>query len=91
LFPFDEYSTFEEAHVPTIHKSDVLYFNKYSDCGNGVMELISVVYNAADSTGDILNYVNIPWGNDGDKIGDDSDGDDGNDGDKIVVEVVFIK
>ena len=55
------------------------------------MELISVVYNAADSTGDILNYVNIPWGNDGDKIGDDSDGDDGNDGDKIVVEVVFIK
>ena len=43
------------------------------------------------ATGDILNYVNIPWGNDGDKIGDDSDGDDGNDGDKIVVEVVFIK
>ena len=35
--------------------------------------------------------MNIPWGNDGDKIGHDSDGDDGNDGDKIVVEVVFIK
>jgi len=52
----------QQAHVPTIHTSDVLYFNKYTDCGNGVMELISVVYNAADSTGVELNYVNIPWG-----------------------------
>jgi len=52
----------QQAHVPTIHKSDILYFNKYRDCGDGVMELISVIHNAANSSGDSIDYLNVPWG-----------------------------
>ena len=54
----------QQAHVPTFHSSDVLYFNGYRDCGDGVLELTSVIHNAADDLddGDEVSYLNVPWG-----------------------------
>jgi len=53
----------QQAHLPTTHKSDVLYFNSYRDCGDGIIETTSVFHNNADLiTGDSVNYLNVPWG-----------------------------
>eukprot|EP00586_Coscinodiscus_wailesii_P007311 CAMPEP_0172487248 /NCGR_PEP_ID=MMETSP1066-20121228/16236_1 /TAXON_ID=671091 /ORGANISM="Coscinodiscus wailesii, Strain CCMP2513" /LENGTH=699 /DNA_ID=CAMNT_0013253729 /DNA_START=128 /DNA_END=2230 /DNA_ORIENTATION=+ len=53
----------QQAAVPTTFHSDVLYFNRYRDCGDGVIEMTSVVYNdGAKDGGDDLTYINIPWG-----------------------------
>lgn len=57
----------QQAHIPTIWRSDVLYFNKYTSCGN-VIEHTQIVHNINNSTkssdigGDIISYINIPWG-----------------------------
>ena len=54
----------QQAHVQTFHKSDMLYFNSYRDCGGGVLELTSVFHNAASDleNGDNVSYLNAPWG-----------------------------
>ena len=54
----------QQAHVRTFHKSDMLYFNSYRDCGGGVLELTSVFHNAAADleNGDNFSYLNAPWG-----------------------------
>ena len=61
----------QQAHLMTKYKSHLLYFNRYTDCGNGIMEYTSVIHNAApyknmddnwiqDPTENI-NYLNVPW------------------------------
>jgi len=55
----------QQAHLPTQHESDVLYFNSYRDCGDGIIEFTSVYHNAnADigNTDNKINYLNTPWG-----------------------------
>lgn len=50
--------------METFHKSDILYFNDYKDCGGGVIEVTSVIHNAATDleNGDDVEYLNVPWG-----------------------------
>jgi len=52
------------VYLPTYRRSDLLYFNSYRDCGNGIIEFTSVFHNAhADLVnGDFLDYFNAPWG-----------------------------
>ena len=54
----------QQAHLATPHQSDLLYFNSYRDCGGGVIEMTSVIHNAAEDLdhGVELTYMNIPWG-----------------------------
>ena len=54
----------QQAHVPTFHQSDLLYFNGYRDCGDGIIEFTSVFHNANSDleNGDFVNYLNAPWG-----------------------------
>jgi len=54
----------QQASIPTFHQSDILYFNRYRDCGDGVLEFTSVIHNAAADleNGDDLTYLNVPWG-----------------------------
>lgn len=52
----------QQAHVPTVFKSDLLYLYQYSDCGNGVIEFSQMFINVADKYGNSINYLNIPWG-----------------------------
>ena len=54
----------QQAHVATPYRSDTLYFSNYRDCGDGILELTSVIHNAADNVldGDDLRYLNVPWG-----------------------------
>ena len=52
----------QQAHLPTKWESNLLYFNGYRDCGNGVMELTSVFHNSGDADDDYINYLNVPWG-----------------------------
>ena len=51
----------QHAHIPTIYESSVLYFNRYQDCGNGVLEVTSVIQNIAKIP-ETLGYFNVPWG-----------------------------
>ena len=54
----------QQAHLPTIHESQILYFNSYRDCGDGVLEITSVIHNSEMdlNDGDSVNYLNVPWG-----------------------------
>lgn len=52
----------QQAHIQTIHKSDMLYFNSYRDCGEGVIEFTTVLHNTATEDGDPVSYLNVPWG-----------------------------
>lgn len=53
----------QHAHVPTSHVSDALYVNKYSNCGNGVIEHTSLIHHMGEpqSSSPPLNYLNMPW------------------------------
>ena len=48
-----------QAHVPTPFTSGALYMNKYTDCGDGVLEFTQLVYNFG---ADRFDYSNMPWG-----------------------------
>lgn len=50
----------QQAHVPTSHKSSALYYSRYKDCGNGVMEATWAIHNMASGT-DVLDYQNVVW------------------------------
>ena len=57
----------QHAHVPSPYHSSVLYFNRYQDCGNGVIEVTSAIQNIADKLEaagypEVLGYLNVPWG-----------------------------
>lgn len=49
----------QQAHVPSLYKSGILYTTKYKDIGEGVLEVTYVVQNFGD---DIQNHLNVPWG-----------------------------
>lgn len=53
----------QQSFVETFHKSDILYFNDYRDCGDGIIEMTSVIHNAATdlNNGDKVGYLNVPW------------------------------
>ena len=59
----------QQANIPSIFQSHTLYFNRYQDCGDGVIEVTSVIQNIAPHknggpSGDVpetLSYLNVPW------------------------------
>ena len=56
----------QQAHTPTPWRSAVLYFSRFADCGDGVLEFSQAIYNDGDSAGalgsEVYNYGNAPWG-----------------------------
>ena len=53
----------QQAHLPTPHKSHVLYYTRYKDCGGGVLEMATGIHNGAFGGNSArLNYFNVPWG-----------------------------
>eukprot|EP00521_Asterionellopsis_glacialis_P008754 CAMPEP_0195281098 /NCGR_PEP_ID=MMETSP0707-20130614/549_1 /TAXON_ID=33640 /ORGANISM="Asterionellopsis glacialis, Strain CCMP134" /LENGTH=748 /DNA_ID=CAMNT_0040339943 /DNA_START=78 /DNA_END=2324 /DNA_ORIENTATION=- len=51
----------QQAHVKTPHRSDVLYYQKYKDCGNGVIEYDQIIHHYGNNSADKLTYMNTPW------------------------------
>jgi hypothetical protein len=51
----------QQAHVPTVHRSDLIYYVKYRDCGNGVIELDQIIHHFGNDASDVYNYFNTPW------------------------------
>ncbi len=53
----------QHAHIPTIHYSRALYYVRYRDCGNGVIETSYVIHDGARSTDTTSkwDYFNVPW------------------------------
>ena len=53
----------QNAHVPTNFVSNVLFVNKYENCGDGVVRYTQVTQNFAEtgSTNERLMYLNTPW------------------------------
>ena len=62
----------QQAWIPMVFKSDMLYFTQYSDCGNGVVEYAQMFMNVNTETligspyneygPPVYHYLNIPWG-----------------------------
>ncbi len=48
-----------QAHIPSLHKSQLLYTYKYKDLGNGIMENTMVIQNFGEIP---VEYHNMPWG-----------------------------
>jgi len=46
------------ASIPTIFKSDLLYFHRYRNCGNGVIEYTQMF---VGYIGGKFTYLNMPW------------------------------
>jgi len=49
----------QHAHVPTLHRSGLLYYSQFRDVGEGVVEITYVIHNFGKDT---LDYFNTPWG-----------------------------
>ena len=49
----------QQAHVPSIHKSQLLYSYKYKDLGSGILEASHIIQNFGDHK---VDYLNMPWG-----------------------------
>lgn len=53
----------QQAHVPVKWWSTMMYYTKFTDCGNGVMEVTWMYYNGLGDFGDdMVSYMNVPWG-----------------------------
>lgn len=52
----------QQAHVPTKHISNTLYFNGYRDCGDGIIEFTTIIHNSNHAPNEYTNYHNTPWG-----------------------------
>ena len=56
----------QQAHVATPWRSAILYFSRFADCGNGVLEFSQAIYNDGGNTGALggesYSYGNAPWG-----------------------------
>ncbi len=48
-----------QAHIPSLHKSELLYTYKYKDLGNGIMENTMIISNFGEVP---VHYHNMPWG-----------------------------
>jgi hypothetical protein len=51
----------QQAHVPTIHDSPLLYYTRYRDCGDGIIEYDMAMYHFGKVATDIFTYFNTPW------------------------------
>ncbi len=49
----------QQAHVPSIHKSQLLYTYKYRDLGSGILENTLCIQNFGEHK---VDYLNMPWG-----------------------------
>lgn len=49
----------QQANPPSLHESAALFYTRYRDCGDGVLEVTYGLYNFGD---DWLDYLNMPWG-----------------------------
>lgn len=54
----------QKADIRTKFESNILYFNSYRDCGEGVIQFSTVIHNTGniDGSGDDVTYLNVPWG-----------------------------
>mmetsp|Transcript_9090 Transcript_9090/g.15369 ORF Transcript_9090/g.15369 Transcript_9090/m.15369 type:complete len:1069 (+) Transcript_9090:87-3293(+) len=52
----------QQAHVPTRQTSHALYYTRFKDCGDGVMEQTWMVHNGNPAGMDTFSYTNVPWG-----------------------------
>lgn len=55
----------QHAHVPSNYFSGMLYYTRYRDCGDGVLEVTWMMHNSAarpNFAGDTWEYLNVPWG-----------------------------
>jgi hypothetical protein len=50
----------QQAHVPTNWTSEAIYMTRYTDCGEGVMEVEYMIHNFGESL--VFDYNNVPWG-----------------------------
>ena len=51
----------QQAHVPTHHDSPLLYYTRYRDCGDGIIEYDMAMHHFGQVTTDIYKYFNTPW------------------------------
>ena len=49
----------QQANPPSLHESHVLFYTRYRDCGDGVLEVTYGLFNFGDEP---LDYLNVPWG-----------------------------
>lgn len=49
----------QQAHIPSIHKAEVLHTTRYKDLGSGIKEVTYINTNIGEVT---VNRHNIPWG-----------------------------
>ena len=62
----------QQAWIPMVFKSDMIYFTQYTDCGNGVIEYAQMFLNVHNVTYSgypyveygppVFHYLNMPWG-----------------------------
>ncbi|THF75256.1 hypothetical protein [Cohnella fermenti] len=49
----------QQAHIPNIHKSGILYYEKVRDAGDGIIEVTYVLSNFGS---DRIDDITLPWG-----------------------------
>ena len=55
----------QHAHVPTNFTSRMIYYTRFRDCGNGVLETMYMMHHfgvSGEQGGDTWEYFNMPWG-----------------------------
>lgn len=52
----------QQAHVPTLFESPLLYFTRFRDCGRGVAEVTWMMHHFGTAEQGYVNYMNVPWG-----------------------------
>jgi hypothetical protein len=51
----------QQAHVPTSFDSPILYYTRYRDCNNGVIEYDIAMHHFGQDRKDMYDYFNTPW------------------------------
>ena len=52
----------QQAHVPTPHDSPLLYYTRYRDCGDGIIEYDMAMHHFGQvASTDVYRYFNTPW------------------------------
>lgn len=49
----------QQAHIPSVFKSGLIYYTTIKDLGDGVIEMTYILKNFGQ---DKINYINVPWG-----------------------------
>ena len=50
----------QQAHVPTGFRSHMLYYTRFKDCGDGVLETVWGFHNMAGDHSNVPRYLNAP-------------------------------